>query len=52
LSFEGIVQLAGLYKNESLIELDLSENQLGPKAIHSLQQVKPWLYYLLVTFIE
>ncbi|KAF9133244.1 NACHT, LRR and PYD domains-containing protein 3 [Mortierella sp. 14UC] len=38
LNFEGIVQLAGLYKNQSLIELDLSENQLGPKAIHSLQQ--------------
>ncbi|KAG0298180.1 NACHT, LRR and PYD domains-containing protein 3 [Linnemannia gamsii] len=38
LGFEGITQLAGLYKNESLIELDLSENQLGPKAIHSLQQ--------------
>ncbi|KAF8944454.1 NACHT, LRR and PYD domains-containing protein 3 [Haplosporangium gracile] len=38
LEFEGIMQLAGLYKNQSLIELDLSENQLGPKAIHSLQQ--------------
>ncbi|KAF9283423.1 NACHT, LRR and PYD domains-containing protein 3 [Linnemannia elongata] len=38
LGFEGILQLAGLYKNQSLIELDLSENQLGPKAIHSLQQ--------------
>lgn len=40
LEFEGILQLAGLYKNQSLIELDLSENQLGPKAIHSLQQVR------------
>ncbi|KAF9924454.1 NACHT, LRR and PYD domains-containing protein 3 [Linnemannia zychae] len=39
LEFEGIVQLAGLYKNQSLIELDLSENQLGAKAIHSLQQI-------------
>jgi hypothetical protein len=39
LRFEGIMQLAGLYKNQSLIELDLRENQLGPKAIHSLQQV-------------
>ncbi|KAF9903867.1 NACHT, LRR and PYD domains-containing protein 14 [Linnemannia zychae] len=38
LNFEGIVQLAGLYKNQSLIELDLQDNQLGPKAIHSLQQ--------------
>jgi len=39
LKFEGIVQLSGLYKNESLVELDLSENNLGPKAVHSLQQV-------------
>ncbi|KAG0270548.1 NACHT, LRR and PYD domains-containing protein 14, partial [Linnemannia exigua] len=38
LNFDGVVQLAGLYKNQSLIELDLSDNQLGPKAIHSLQQ--------------
>ncbi|KAG0366764.1 Leucine-rich repeat-containing protein 31, partial [Mortierella sp. AD032] len=42
LDFEGIVQLAGLYKNQSLIELDLSDNQLGPKAIHSLQQISDW----------
>ncbi|KAF9994709.1 RNA-DNA hybrid ribonuclease [Entomortierella chlamydospora] len=38
LGFEGIVQLAGLYKNSSLVELDLSENRLGPKSVHSLQQ--------------
>ncbi|KAG0056968.1 NACHT, LRR and PYD domains-containing protein 14 [Gryganskiella cystojenkinii] len=39
LGFEGIVQLSGLYKNSSLVELDLSENHLGPKAAHSLQQI-------------
>ncbi|KAF9969430.1 hypothetical protein BGZ65_011958, partial [Modicella reniformis] len=39
LGFEGIVQLSGLYKNDSLVELDLSDNHLGPKAVHSLQQV-------------
>ncbi|KAI1315976.1 RNA-DNA hybrid ribonuclease [Mortierella claussenii] len=39
LGFEGIVQLSGLYKNSSLVELDLSENHLGPKAVHSLQQI-------------
>ncbi|KFH71146.1 hypothetical protein MVEG_03992 [Podila verticillata NRRL 6337] len=39
LGFEGIVQLSGAYKNQSLVELDLSENHLGPKAVHSLQQI-------------
>ncbi|KAG0335578.1 NACHT, LRR and PYD domains-containing protein 14 [Podila horticola] len=39
LGFEGIVQLSGAYKNHSLVELDLSENHLGPKAVHSLQQI-------------
>lgn len=39
LGFEGVFQLSGLYKNDSLIELDLSENHLGPKAVHSLQQI-------------
>ncbi|KAF9954582.1 RNA-DNA hybrid ribonuclease [Mortierella alpina] len=39
LGFEGIVQLLGLYKNDSLVELDLSENQLGHTAVHSLQQI-------------
>ncbi|KAG0266894.1 NACHT, LRR and PYD domains-containing protein 14 [Actinomortierella ambigua] len=39
LGFEGIMQLSGMYKNHSLIEVDLSDNQLGPKAIHSLQQI-------------
>ncbi|KAF9275662.1 NACHT, LRR and PYD domains-containing protein 13 [Mortierella alpina] len=39
LGFEGIVQLFGLYKNDSLVELDLSENHLGHTAVHSLQQV-------------
>ncbi|KAG0327464.1 NACHT, LRR and PYD domains-containing protein 14 [Dissophora globulifera] len=39
LGFEGIVQLWGTYKNSSLVELDLSENQLGPKAVHTLQQI-------------
>ncbi|KAF9436860.1 NACHT, LRR and PYD domains-containing protein 3 [Entomortierella beljakovae] len=38
LGFEGIVQLAGLYKNSSLVELDLRENRLGHKAVHSLKQ--------------
>ncbi|KAF9115242.1 NACHT, LRR and PYD domains-containing protein 3 [Mortierella sp. AM989] len=38
LGFEGIVQLAGLYKNSSLVELDLRENGLGPKAVHYLHQ--------------
>lgn len=47
LEFEGILQLAGLYKNQSLIELDLSENQLGPKAIHSLQQVRLSCHFIL-----
>ncbi|KAF9571748.1 hypothetical protein EC968_000194 [Mortierella alpina] len=39
LGFEGIVQLFGLYKNDSLVELDLSENHLGHTAVHSLQQI-------------
>ncbi|KAF9408057.1 NACHT, LRR and PYD domains-containing protein 14 [Podila epigama] len=39
LGFEGIVQLSGLYKNHSLVELDLSENHLDAKAVHSLQQI-------------
>lgn len=39
LGFEGIIQLSGAYKNHSLVELDLSENHLGPKAVHSLQLV-------------
>ncbi|KAF9304159.1 NACHT, LRR and PYD domains-containing protein 14 [Mortierella antarctica] len=39
LGFEGIIQLSGAYKNHSCVELDLSENQLGPKAVHSLQQI-------------
>ncbi|KAG0343208.1 NACHT, LRR and PYD domains-containing protein 14 [Podila humilis] len=39
LGFEGIVQLSGAYKNQSVVELDLSENHLGPKAVHSLQQI-------------
>ncbi|KAF9085923.1 NACHT, LRR and PYD domains-containing protein 13 [Mortierella sp. AD031] len=38
LNFEGSQQLVGLYKNQSLIELNLSDNQLGPKAVHILQQ--------------
>ncbi|KAF8982199.1 NACHT, LRR and PYD domains-containing protein 14, partial [Entomortierella lignicola] len=38
LGFEGIVQLAGLYKNSSLVELDLRDNRLGPKSVHYLQQ--------------
>lgn len=56
LGFEGITQLAGLYKNESLIELDLSENLLGPKAIHSLQQVcytfQNFIIYQWILLIE
>ncbi|KAF9191020.1 hypothetical protein BGZ51_007853 [Haplosporangium sp. Z 767] len=39
LGFEGIVQLSGIYKNDTLVELDLSENQLGPKGVHFLQQI-------------
>ncbi|KAG0097880.1 NACHT, LRR and PYD domains-containing protein 14 [Podila epicladia] len=39
LGFEGIIQLSGAYKNDSCVELDLSENQLGAKAVHSLQQI-------------
>lgn len=39
LGFEGIVQLWGIYKNRSLVELDLRENGLGQKEAHTLQQV-------------
>ncbi|KAG0266093.1 RNA-DNA hybrid ribonuclease [Mortierella polycephala] len=39
LGFEGIVQLSGIYKNDTLVELDLSENHLGPKGVHFLQQI-------------
>ncbi|KAF9579799.1 NACHT, LRR and PYD domains-containing protein 14, partial [Lunasporangiospora selenospora] len=39
LDFEGITQLLGMYKNHSLVELDLSENKLGPKGVHALQQI-------------
>ncbi|GJJ69794.1 hypothetical protein EMPS_02142 [Entomortierella parvispora] len=39
LGFEGIVQLWGIYKNRSLVELDLRENGLGQKEAHTLQQI-------------
>ncbi|KAG0239779.1 NACHT, LRR and PYD domains-containing protein 14 [Actinomortierella wolfii] len=39
LGFEGMMQLSGMYKNHSLIELDLSDNQLEAKAVHCLQQM-------------